>query len=341
MTTATEEPMPENGNCADCGFALKGSHCHNCGQAAGSERSLSALWHEASHAILHVDGKLRATLRQLAFSPGRLTRDYIAGQRTRHVGPLGLFLFSVFVLFAVLQLTGNPIGKLTQEQSINPALTQAELALGRMLAGDIPEKAETPGILYSDTRDAARANLSREERRERAGSAVFFVQQARAAWNTDSGRVADIEEIDPEATGGEAIAQQALANPALLFAKAQSNSYKYSWLLIPLSMPLMLLLFFRRKDTTAYDHAVFVTYSIAFSTLLLSVAIVPIALGVAAPAALGIALVAATVHHAVHLRGAYRLSVAGTTWRLVVMEAYITVLLFAATLALFTLGASG
>src|SRR5205085_11306207 len=56
-------------------------------------------------------------------------------------------------------------------------------------------------------------------------------------------------------------------NPSLMLYKLQSNGYKFSCALIPLSMPfLWLLLLHRRRYRTykAYDHLVFVTYSIAF-----------------------------------------------------------------------------
>ena len=65
---------------------------------------------------------------------------------------------------------------------------------------------------------------------------------------------------------------QAAANPALAIYKLQSSAYKYSWLLIPLSTPFVALLFLWRRRYTLYDHAIFVTYSIAFM-MMLSIAV--------------------------------------------------------------------
>ena len=48
----------------------------------------------------------------------------------------------------------------------------------------------------------------------------------------------------------------------------QSNAYKYSWLLIPLSVPFVWLLF-PCAGFALYDHTVFVTYSISFMSLFL------------------------------------------------------------------------
>ena len=50
--------------------------------------------------------------------------------------------------------------------------------------------------------------------------------------------------------------------------KVQDAASKYSWLLIPISVPFMWLLFpFRRRFNT-YDHTVFVTYSLSFMMML-------------------------------------------------------------------------
>ena len=48
----------------------------------------------------------------------------------------------------------------------------------------------------------------------------------------------------------------------------QANGYKFSWLLIPLSVPFVWLLFFWTRRFRFYDHTVFVTYSLAFMSLL-------------------------------------------------------------------------
>ena len=39
-------------------------------------------------------------------APGEFTRRYIAGERARFISPVALYLFTVFLMFAVLNLTG-------------------------------------------------------------------------------------------------------------------------------------------------------------------------------------------------------------------------------------------
>lgn len=41
--------------------------------------------------------------------PGRLTRRYIDGERVKFVSPMALFLFTVFLMFAVFAFTGGTL----------------------------------------------------------------------------------------------------------------------------------------------------------------------------------------------------------------------------------------
>src|SRR3954469_12312683 len=94
--------------CLNCGAALVGGLCHQCGQPAHVHRTIGAFWHDVAHSVLHFDGKIWRTLPLLAWKPGELTRRYIAGERARFVSPMALFLFSVFLMFAVFSLVGGP-----------------------------------------------------------------------------------------------------------------------------------------------------------------------------------------------------------------------------------------
>ena len=93
-------------NCLNCGAALAGPYCHECGQHAHVHRTLAAFFHDFLHGVLHFEGKIWRTLPLLAWKPGELTRRYIDGQRARFVSPIALFLFCVFLMFARDGLTG-------------------------------------------------------------------------------------------------------------------------------------------------------------------------------------------------------------------------------------------
>src|SRR6186713_1460072 len=92
--------------CLNCGTPLVGTHCHACGQRGHVHKTLGAFLHDLLHGVFHLEGKIWHTLPMLAWRPGELTRRYIAGERARFVSPMALFLFSVFLMFAVFQLVG-------------------------------------------------------------------------------------------------------------------------------------------------------------------------------------------------------------------------------------------
>ena len=87
--------------------------------------------------------------------------------------------------------------------------------------------------------------------------------------------------------------------------KVQDAASKYSWLLIPMSVPFMWLLFpFRRRYNT-YDHAVFVTYSLSFMMLLVVAGGLLVELGMSSLA--GLLFFVPPFHMYRHLKQSYEL----------------------------------
>ena len=89
------------GACLNCGAALAGRYCAQCGQAAHAHRTLSHMFEEVLHGLFHLDTKAWRTLPLLVARPGTLTRNYIYGKRARYISPLALFLFTIFLMFFV------------------------------------------------------------------------------------------------------------------------------------------------------------------------------------------------------------------------------------------------
>ena len=122
-------------------------------------------------------------------------------------------------------------------------------------------------------------------------------------------------------------------NPTLFAYKLQSSAYKFSWALIPISVPFVWLLFAWRRRFKLYDHTVFVTYSIAFMTLLMVVLSL-----IRATIGDGLNDLAVTIVPPVHmyrqLKGAYGLRRAGALWRTAALLffAFVAALLFFALL---------
>ena len=87
--------------CLDCGAALHGRFCAECGQRARRPRpTVRELASEAWQEFVNLDGKVATTLRLLVTRPGRLTVDALAGRRTRYVGAVRLYLLCSLAYFA-------------------------------------------------------------------------------------------------------------------------------------------------------------------------------------------------------------------------------------------------
>lgn len=243
----THEP-----NCLNCGTPLIGSYCYRCGQHAHVHRTLEAFFHDFAHGVLHFEGKIWRTIPLLAWKPGELTRRYIDGQRARFVSPIALFLFCVFLMFGVIGLSSNSFDRsrasadaAREIQKDQTKLTQ----LQRMRAGTTGPASAKLDEKISDVKDEM--NALQVVKDGKVDAATLKIQ---------SGLLGGIDEK----------LGQAAKNPELLFYKLKTNAYKFSWALIPISVPFVWLLFPLSRRFKLYDHTVFVTYSLCFMMLLLS-----------------------------------------------------------------------
>jgi hypothetical protein len=128
----------------------------------------------------------------------------------------------------------------------------------------------------------------------------------------------------------------AAKNPELLFYKVKTNAYKFSWALIPISVPFVWLLFPFSRRFRLYDHTVFVTYSLCFMMLLLSAASL---VGLVSSGLASLAWFVPPIHMYRQLRGAYGLGKSGALWRTMGLTifAFMAISLFASLLV--TIGA--
>jgi hypothetical protein len=257
---AGEHAGEQGGACLNCGAMLDGPYCRQCGQKAHVHRSVGAIAHDLIHGVLHLDGKFWRTLPLLAWRPGELTRRYAHGERAKFVSPMAMFLFAIFLMFAVLSIFDLSLSNL--EVSVDgEARTEIQQKHGQIRQQLTAARTERARLAAGDARRAALdrriAELSRDERS--AEAAERFVQAASSgeSFETQTGWARLDEGIKKF---GE--------NPGLALYKLQSNGYKFSWLLIPLSVPFVWLLFFWTRRFHFYDHTVFVTYSLAFMSLL-------------------------------------------------------------------------
>jgi hypothetical protein len=129
--------------------------------------------------------------------------------------------------------------------------------------------------------------------------------------------------------------QHALENPQLTLYKVQSSAYKFSWALILISVPFVWLLFFWRRDLHLFDHAVFVTYSIAFMTLLMTACVLAIQMPALETMGALVLVLYPPFHMYRQLRGAYALGRVGAGLRALLLVSFsVTALLLFAGLIL-------
>lgn len=96
--------------CEDCGTVLLGRWCHACGQDSRSPlRHFPMLAEDFFNSVFGWDSRLMRSLRVLFGTPGQLTAEFVAGRRTRFLGPLRLYLIASLLFFACFTLTPDPV----------------------------------------------------------------------------------------------------------------------------------------------------------------------------------------------------------------------------------------
>jgi hypothetical protein len=319
---AGEDGHTHESHCLNCGAELAGAFCHQCGQKGHVHRTIAAWWHDFLHSVLHLDGKLWRTLPLLAWRPGELTRRYVHGERARFVSPMALFLFSVFLMFAVFSLVGGPFATEADPQATREAAADIQREKGQLdqrIAGLERQRREAEARRQSTISIDAELRRARRTRQAlRVPEAIVIVPS-----NAPEGSAKTVDLRDGVDTGWPWLdrgIEKARDNPALLAYKLHRRRY---------------------RQFGAYDHVVFVTYSIAFMSLAL------IALSLLRPLGLGevisgfVFILLPPIHMYWQLRGAYSLRWYSALWRtaaLVVFAGLAAMIFFTLLLAIGALG---
>lgn len=345
--------------CANCGTALTGRFCHQCGQVGHVHRSLLHMFEEFLHGIFHFDTKAWRTLPALAFNPGRLTRAYIDGQRARHVAPLPLFLFMIFVMFMVFSLTSSDgTGSGEAEQGAGAPTSKAQKKMAEKIEASsakvakLVERRAKLDPSSSERADVEQELAEQELRLEGLRKSSEVIAMAGSASSPLSGSVSISPGSSASASASSTEAQihqnlkdnvpllaestiekkikHALENKELTLYKMKGAAAKFAILLMPISLPFIWLLFPFSRRFTMFDHAVFSLYSLCFMSGLMTL------LALLGKLELGVlvgflAMLAPPLHMFAQLRGTYGLSKLGAFWRTIA-------LLFVALCALILYG---
>ena len=338
------------GNCTDCGRPVEGRFCANCGQPTHVHRSLLHLGEEMLHGVLHFDARIWRTLPLLAINPGRLTREWVQGRRTRYVSPLAMFLFTVFLMFFVFSFTGGHGAQTASDLSAaeRTELTQDLEAARTELAEARAASEARPGS------EALKLTVRATETKVGLLESELGVTAEPAARRTDGFTPGSWQAQVHDAVangelkvglGDEHLNEKVtkkLLNPDLAIYKIQQTAYKFSFLLIPISIPFVALLFLWRRGFTLYDHGVFVLYSLTAMSLL------AIVLSILGPLWSGFAVMGALaftfgvpVHMFAQLKGAYGLSWFSAAWRTLFLLLFASIAFTLFLLAIVMLGLTG
>jgi hypothetical protein len=278
-------------SCLNCGTKLTGPFCSACGQRAHVHRSVRAFFQDFLVALFNVEGKIWRTLPMLAWKPGEMTRRYIAGERARFISPVALYLFTVFAMFAVLNFNGaldSSGPNKSVKVGLNSAITDQQQELGRLEVKRGVEAAAGKDVTQLDKQIFGLKEAIRTTQNLAAGNSVAPTEVSRKVPALIRPFIRHVKD-----------------NPQLVAMKVQDAASKFSWLLIPISVPFLWLLFpFRRKYNT-YDHTVFVTYSLSFMMLLVVFGGLFMPVGMASLASL--LFFVPPFHMYRHLKGAYEL----------------------------------
>jgi hypothetical protein len=294
-------------HCGDCGTELNGAYCHACGQSAHLHRSLLHLTEEVLHGVLHFDAKGWRTLPLL-----------IDGQRTRYVSPLALFLFNVFLMFFVYSMMGDGdastgiTGAQRAEVEADLAQSVADAKADVARATAALEQARRNGGDVSDA-EAELAAAQTAQRVVETTTRSVDAATTRGAFDSWQKQVAALK-VHTGSASLDAKLQHQLSNPELFLYRLKNAAYKFSFMLIPISLPFLWLLFVGRRGIAMYDHAVFSLYSLSFMSLLFITTALLSRVGLHSLAGLMVIFVP-PIHMFVDLRDTYRLGTFAALWR--------------------------
>ena len=175
--------------CENCGTALTGEFCPQCGQhAIDYRRSLFRVLLDALDSFLNWDTKFLHSVNVLLLRPFQLTNDFNSGRRARYVHPLRLYLIASIIFFllarainwetpASVNLTpqdrtelATSLAKLTgpdsplspeQREKIDAARTKIAEAQGALTDS---ERADVKKAFREFIKSSVRKNITPEER---------------------------------------------------------------------------------------------------------------------------------------------------------------------------------
>ena len=277
LTSGEHHPVTQGEPCRNCGGPIGDRYCTRCGQLASNfHRPFFSLVTSSLADTFALDSRLWRSVPLLLFRPGRMTRNYLDGQRARYVPPFRLFLLASVLFFLTVFGLGERLGWY-QEWEFNPqsALSLTEEEREEMIAGieaqladETLEPANRLGL------ETALANL-------KGGSRIPFINEETGEFDRDamnemidltSNDGASPEEIETMRGAGEQFAR-VLQNQDRFGARLREWAPRFSLMFMPLLALMLTVVYAWHRKVYVYDHVItalhFQTFVYGVSTLLL------------------------------------------------------------------------
>ena len=177
--------------CLNCGTALTGRYCPNCGQENTEPKE--TVWTLVSHFfndITHFDGKFFSTGKYLLTRPGFLSSEYIKGRRASYLHPIRMYVFTSAFFFIIFFSLFNP-AEITEKKDSREQLkelTDASNSLSKTMAvkndADLKDPDLRAAILRSREHIDAHAAVLKKNAEEEARLDSIKQQQLKAKADT-------------------------------------------------------------------------------------------------------------------------------------------------------------
>ncbi|RDK84181.1 DUF3667 domain-containing protein [Marinirhabdus gelatinilytica] len=186
--------------CLNCGQPLDLSdvYCPYCSQLNSTKSlSLKDFFSEFFNSIVSYDSRLRYTVGDLLFRPGRITRNYTRGQRLRYANPFRFFLSVSIIYFLLNSLVTNLFPETNANYQVNENREPIQFSWSNYDKGtgeDIPaptKKTEanienTPGLKELDsaiTAEIKKKKLAADTTQNNATTYLSEKQLATKSWS--------------------------------------------------------------------------------------------------------------------------------------------------------------
>ena len=150
---STRTNLEPGSACPNCGHAIAGKYCAECGQETSPPPALREILRDTIMQLLSFESKAWQTFAKLVAAPGSLTSEYFAGRRARYIRPLRLYLWVSVLTISITEIFGLHLGlRLPGDEGIYLFDTASYLGTTQENTGFLSpmhfvlEHVETPGL---------------------------------------------------------------------------------------------------------------------------------------------------------------------------------------------------